>query len=127
MFVVEPMVTYITLYTSFIYALIFLILEVFPIVFEEQRGYGPVVSSLPFIGILVGVIAALPINMANQPRYIRAVQKNNGRAVPEARLPPLIVGGVLLSGGLFWFGWTAAPRFHWALPVVGAGKRLHPT
>lgn len=117
--------TYITLYVSFVYALIFLMLEVFPIVFEEQRGYGPVVSSLPFIGILVGVIAALPINMANQPRYIRAVIKNNGRAVPEARLPPLIIGGILLSGGLFWFGWTAAPRFHWALPVVAAGEKLH--
>lgn len=121
------MVTYITLYTSFVYSLIFLVLEVFPIVFREQRGYGPVVSTLPFLGILVGVVAALPINLANQPRYVRAVQKNKGRAVPEARLPPLIIGSVLLSGGLFWFGWTAAPRFHWLLPVVGAGTNFHST
>jgi hypothetical protein len=22
---------------------------------------------------------------------------------------------------LFWFGWTAAPRFHWIIPTIAAG------
>lgn len=121
MFVSEPMVTCITLYLSFVYALLFLTLEVFPIVFSEHRHYGPVVSTLPFLGIFVGVVAAVPINLLNQPRYKRAMKKNNNRPVPEARLPPMIIGGVLLSGGLFLFGWTAAPKYHWILPTIGGG------
>ncbi|KAK8118310.1 bicyclomycin resistance protein [Apiospora kogelbergensis] len=121
MFFTEPMVLCISLYASFIYGLLFLTLEVFPIVFREQRGFGPVVSTLPFLGLFVGVLTAMLINIANQPLYIRALERNEGRAVPEARLPPLILGQVLITTGLFWFGWTAAPAHHWALPVVAAG------
>ena len=116
------MVTSIALYASFVYGLLFLTLEVFPIVFRDERHFGQVVSSLPFLGLFVGVVFALVVNIANQPLYIKAVEKNKGRAVPEARLPPMIIGGVFFTTGLFWFGWTAAPRYSWASPVVAAGK-----
>ena len=114
----EPMVTSIALYASFVYALLYLTLEVFPIVFMQDRGYSLVVSTLPFLGLFVGVLFAVLINLANQPRYIRAVDANKGKPVPEARLMPMVMGGFLFSIGLFWFGWTAAPHFHWILPTV---------
>ncbi|KAF3761474.1 MFS general substrate transporter [Cryphonectria parasitica EP155] len=120
MFFTEPMLMYIAIYASFVYGLLFLTLEVFPIVFYEQRKWGLVVSELPFLGLFVGVLCAMFVNILNQPLYIRAMVKNNGRAVPEARLPPMIVGGFLFSIGLFWFGWTATPRYPWASPVVAA-------
>ena len=116
----EPMVTCITLYASFVYGILYLTLEVFPIVFEEIRGYKLVISTLPFLALFVGVLCAMAINLTNQSRYARIVDANKGRAVPEARLPPLLIGGVLFVIGLFWFGWTAAPRYHWALPVVAS-------
>lgn len=122
MLLTEPIVTCIALYASFVYGLLFLTLEVFPIVFHEQRRYGLVVSTLPFLGLLVGVTCALFVNVANQPLYARAVKKNGGRAVPAARLPPMVVGGVLFTAGVFWFGWTAAPGFPWPVPVVAAGE-----
>ena len=117
----EPMVTCIALYASFVYALLYLTLEVFPIVFSEHRHYSLVVSTLPFLGLFVGVCFALLINLANQPRYMRIVDQNAGRPVPEARLPPMLVGGLLFAIGLFWFGWTASPQYSWALPAVAAG------
>ncbi|KAI4122397.1 MAG: hypothetical protein LQ338_005844 [Usnochroma carphineum] len=117
----EPMVTCITLYASFVYGLLYLTLEVFPIVFEEIRGYKLVISTLPFLALFVGVLCAMAINLTNQPRYMRIVDQNKGKPVPEARLPPMLVGGVLFVIGLFWFGWTAAPRYHFMLPVVAAG------
>ena len=52
--------------------------------------------------VQVGVIAAVFINLANQPHYKRAVEKNKGRAVPEARLPPMMIGGWLFVIGIFW-------------------------
>ena len=117
----EPMVTCIALYASFVYALLYLTLEVFPIVFAENRHYSLVVSTLPFLGLFVGVCFALVINLSNQPRYMRIVDQNGGKPVPEARLPPMLVGGLLFAIGLFWFGWTAAPQYSWALPTVAAG------
>jgi DHA1 family multidrug resistance protein-like MFS transporter len=121
MFFTEPMLAFVAIYASFTYSLVYLTLEVFPIVFNEERKYPLVISMLPFFGILVGVICALIINFVNQPRYARAMKKNNGKAVPEARLPPMIIGGVFLSAGLFWFGWTADPKYTWALPTVASG------
>ncbi|CAK4033850.1 MFS general substrate transporter [Lecanosticta acicola] len=121
MLVTEPMVTAVAIYASFVYGILYLTLEVFPIVFRDMRGFGPVVSTLPFLGLFVGVLCAVAINLANQSFYAKAVAKNKGRAVPEARLPPMVVGGFLFTAGLFWFGWTAAPKYHWSIPVVAAG------
>ena len=122
MLLTEPMVTCIAIYASFIYGLLFFQLESFPVVFREERQYSPLVSTLPFLGLVVGVLLALAINFANQPLYAKAMTKNKGRAVPEARLPPMLLGGVFFSAGMFWFGWTAAPKYSWALPTVAAGK-----
>lgn len=121
MLTTEPMVTCIAIYASFVYGILYLTLEVFPIVFREMRGYSPVVSTLPFLGLFVGVLCAVGINLGNQSHYARAMARNHGRAVPEARLPPMLVGGVLFTTGLFWFGWTADPNYHSAFPVVAAG------
>lgn len=114
----EPMITAIAIYASFVYGLLYMTLEIFPIVFEEDRGWSPVLGGLPFLGLLVGVCSAVLINLQNQPQYRRAVEANKGRAVPEARLPPMIIGGWLFVIGLFGFGWTANPKIHWAVPTV---------
>lgn len=118
MLVTEPMVTCIAFYASFVYAILYLTLAIFPVVFVDQRGWSPVTASLPFLGLFVGVICALGINLGNQPRYIRKCRAAQGKPVPEARLPPLAVGAILMVIGLFWFAWTADPRYHWAIPVV---------
>lgn len=120
MLTTEPMVTCIAFYASFVYALLYLTLEVFPIVFLEGREWGLVVSTLPFLALFVGVLAALTVNLANQPRYARIVDQNNGKPVPEARLAPMVIGGVIFAIGLFWFGWTGAPNIPWPAPVVAA-------
>ena len=124
MLLTEPMVTCIALYASFVYGLLFLTLEVFPIVFLEHRSYGVVESILPYLGLFVGVVCAMLINLANQPQYIKAVKRNNDKAVPEARLPPMVVGGVCFTVGLFWFGWTAAPKYDVSLPIIAAGEHF---
>lgn len=116
------MITGLAIYASFVYGLVYFTLEAFPIVFEEKRGWSLLVSTLPFLGVLIGVFCALFVNIGNQPYYARAMQKNNGKPVPEARLPPMIIGGISLAGGLFWFGWTADPKIPWPVPVVAGGK-----
>lgn len=122
MLTTEPMVTCIAVYASFVYGILYMTLEVFPIIFREIRGWGLVVSTLPFLSLFVGVLFAVGINLANQSYYGKAMAKNGGRAAPEARLPPMLVGGVLFSTGLFWLGWTAEPEYHWILPVIAAGR-----
>lgn len=49
----------------------------------------------------------------------RQVSRAHGVAKPEQRLPPMIVGGVLLPIGLFVYGWTAQYHLHWIVPIIG--------
>ncbi|KAJ9664495.1 hypothetical protein H2198_000146 [Neophaeococcomyces mojaviensis] len=127
MLTTEPMVTCIAFYASFVYGVLYMTLEVFPIVFEEKHGLNNIVASCSFLGLFVGVICALSINLGYQPYYIRRVRTSGGKPVPEARLPPMAIGGVIFTVGLFWFGWTgnyssvniAAPLI--ATVFIGAG------
>lgn len=120
MLATEPIVTALAFYAAFVYALQFVSLEVFPIVYGEQRGWGPVTSTLPFLALFVGEFAAAAVCLGNQPRAIAAIEANGGRPAPEARIPPMIIGGVAFVVGLFWFGWTASPSIPWAASVVAA-------
>jgi hypothetical protein len=120
MLLVEPMVACIATYASFVFAVLYMTLEIFPIVYRERRGWGPVVSTMPMLSMLVGVIMAMGINLANQPRYIRAVDAAGGKPVPEARLLPMAAGGLLFVIGLFGFAWTAPPSVPWPPSVIFA-------
>lgn len=121
MLLVEPMVAAIATYASFVFGVLYMTLEIFPIVYREHRGWSALSSSLPFLGMLVGVLFAMVINISNQPRYIRAVEKAGGKPVPEARLLPMAVGGLLFVIGLFMFAWTAPKSVPWPASVVAAG------
>ena len=69
-----------------------------------------------FIGIMVGGAA----NIVNQQYYHRRYVANGRKAVPEARLPPMMVGSVFFAGGLFLFGWTSQKSTPWIAPCIGA-------
>ncbi|KAL4778609.1 major facilitator superfamily domain-containing protein [Aspergillus varians] len=116
----EPVVTCIAIYASFVYGAMYLTLEVFPIVFQEIRKWHPVVATLPFLALLIGVISSVGLNIWNQYRYNDIARNANGRAVPEARLPPMAFGAIFFVIGAFWFAWTAEPPHNWILPCLAA-------
>ena len=117
----EPTVTFVALYASFTYSILYFTLEAFPIVYQEIRGYNPLVGSLPFLAILVGVLVSTVIILAGQGYYYRKLQMSAEESVPEARTPPMLVGAILLPIGLFWFAWTAGnSRIHWIVPTIAA-------
>ncbi|KFY41334.1 hypothetical protein V494_03052 [Pseudogymnoascus sp. VKM F-4513 (FW-928)] len=114
-----PICLSVTIYSSFIYGTFYASLASFPIIFQETRGWNELVGSLPFIGVLVGIIMGAVLSGLNQKYYNRAYEANDFKAVPEARLPPMMIASVILSAGLFIIGWTAAPQLHWIAPVIG--------
>jgi hypothetical protein len=62
-----------------------------------------VVASLPFIALLIGIFCAAAINIYNNKYYFQKFKANNNRPVPEARLPPMMLGGFVFTAGLFIF------------------------
>lgn len=69
--------------------------------------------------MITGELIAFAAVILMNPRYVKKLQANNNVPVPEWRLPISMVGGVLFSAGLFWFGWSGySGKVHWIVPVL---------
>ena len=122
----EPIVLLITIYTAFIYGILYLFLEAYPIVFAQYRGINMAVATLPYIGLIIGVLIGCGIVIFFEPRYNRKLKENNNIPVPEQRLLPMMVGAVIFPIGLFWFAWTGNyPSIHCKSPITYTSQRLH--
>ena len=119
MITTEPILILITLYMAFIYGVLYLFFEAYPITFQEERGWNAGIGALPFIGITIGVvIGVIIITYTSNHRFKRKMQENGGKPIPEERLIAMIIGSFLLPIGLFWFAWTSNPNIHWAPQVI---------
>lgn len=113
-------------YVALTYGIQYLSFYSIPYTFRH-RGWPAQTASLPFLAMLLGIASAaasVSVFYAKwlQPRYIA-----RGRVLPEDRLPPIIVGSILLPIGLFWLAWTT--HAHWIAQVIpifffGAGVML---
>jgi MFS transporter, DHA1 family, multidrug resistance protein len=122
MLIFEPMIFLLTLYVSFVYGILYLLFSAFPIAYQEVRGWNNGVGALPFLAVTIGACLGCLIIILFIPRYQRKIIQANG-PVPEERLIPMMIGGILFPIGLFWFAWTSYPTISW-VPQVLAGIPL---
>jgi DHA1 family multidrug resistance protein-like MFS transporter len=119
MLITEPLLLAVTVYLSFIYGLLYCFLTAYALVFQGVYHMSPGLGGLPFFGMVVGLFAAGAYVILSNPSYNRRLDANNGIPVPEWRLPPVMIGGVLFAGGLFWFGWTGfTSDIPWIVPTL---------
>ncbi|KAF1940443.1 MFS general substrate transporter [Clathrospora elynae] len=118
MFIDEPILALMTAYMSFLYGIVYLLFEAFPVSFYDERGWSLGISQLPFGAFIVGIImGAGLIAYSSATNFTRAYIKY-GKVVPEERLPPMIIGAIALPIGLFWFAWTSNPNISWVPQVL---------
>jgi len=119
MLTTEPILIFVCTYNAFAYAVLYALFEVFPIAFAERRGWSPVVASLPFLSVLVGVFMAGAVNIVYSIKvYAPASVRFKGKVPPEYRLPPMIFGAMVFPIGFFWFAWTQDS--HWINQILAA-------
>ncbi|KAF2630983.1 MFS general substrate transporter [Macroventuria anomochaeta] len=115
----EPIVLLLSIYMAVIYGTLYMLFGAFPIVYQQSRGWSQGIGGLAFIGVAVGMIAAVTYSIWDNKRYNNAIKASpSGIAAPEARLPPALVGSVAMPIGLFWFAWTNSPSIHWIVSIM---------
>ncbi|KAL7272661.1 hypothetical protein RUND412_004519 [Rhizina undulata] len=115
----EPIIFLVSLYTAFVYGILYLFLTAYPIVFEEIRGFNLGVGALPYIGLVLGMMMGGLMVIAFQPWTNRRLEANNNIPIPEDRLVPAIIGSILFPIGIFWFSWAGNYRdVHWIVPTL---------
>lgn len=136
MLITEPIVFLVTLYTSFIYGLMYALLGAYPVVFQGIHGMNLGVGSLSFIGLIIGELLGGAFTLLGHSAYVKKLEANNNMPVPEWRLPAATLGGTVFTIGLFWlvpspsekrhrtnkcrrFGWTGFTKdIHWMAPIA---------
>ena len=101
----EPIVLALSIYMAFVYGLLYLMLTLYPIIFQRIHGMNPGVGGLPFFGMILGELFAGLYMLLIQPSYNRKLAANNNMPIPEWRMPPVIIGGSVFAVGQFWLGW----------------------
>ncbi|KAL5046760.1 hypothetical protein BDW71DRAFT_197409 [Aspergillus fruticulosus] len=122
LFTTQPILALLTLYQSFVYGVLFLFYQTYPIAFGEDRKWSTSLKYMPLLAIIVGVFAgSLGIIITNQVYTRHHSHAPDGTYIPESRLPPMIVGGIMVPIGIFWFAWTASPTaVSWASPICAS-------
>lgn len=98
--------------------ILYLFFGAFPLVFENNHGFNLWQTGLTFTGMTVGMTSAALTGKIWINIRENLIAKNEiatgieGKSEPEFRLPSVIAGSVLVSVGIFWFGWTSMSYVH---------------
>ncbi|KAG0686300.1 hypothetical protein C6P40_004560, partial [Pichia californica] len=116
----EPILFLISIYNAFIYGMLYLFLEAYPIVFAEGYGMVAGVAELPYFGLVIGQLLGGLYCIYSERSYNKKMREAGGKIIPENRLPPMIAGGIAFPIGLLWFCWTGNyhKTVHWIVPTV---------
>lgn len=109
----DPISLLCAIYISVVYCLLYMLFSIYPIVFQEKRGWNSGVGELPLIGTVVGAVIGGAYVFWDTHQNQKKV--NNGhQLVPEDRLPMAMIGGIAFPITMFWFAWTAEYNsIHW--------------
>lgn len=104
----EPITYYSAIYNGFIYGLVYLFNEAFPLVFGPGgHGFNTGEQGLCFLGLFIGPIIGALLHPLQERYYLKRVRQNDGKGVPEARMWMALAGTFMLPIALFWFAWTS--------------------
>lgn len=120
----EPAVFFANLYLGFVYALLYLFFESYPIVFGETYGFNLGEIGLAFLGQAVAAAITLPLYLFYLKYVVGKQFKLTGVMNPEDRLTIAIYGSVFIPISLFMFGWTSRESIHWVVPIIATGLFL---
>ncbi|KAL0934456.1 major facilitator superfamily transporter [Colletotrichum truncatum] len=115
----DPISFFCCLYSAVIFTLQFMLFTIYPIVFQDMRGWNPGVSQIPILGQAVGGVMGVFIIFADTKR--RRQKANSGKALlPEDRMILAMIGGVGFPIFMFWLSWSAQYNsVHWIVPTIG--------
>lgn len=105
----DPISFLVAIYYSVVYTMLYMLFSIYPIVFQQKRGWNAGVGELPLIGVVIGACLGglLLYLLSMRERRQTLTGDSHPAGDPESRLPAAMIGGVLFAITSFWFGWSA--------------------
>ncbi|KAF4496956.1 multidrug resistant [Fusarium agapanthi] len=110
-----------SLYVAIVYGVLYLMFSTFTFVFAQQYGFGTGTIGLAYLPTGIGMLFGTMTFGVMTDVVIKKKIEQNGKTVPEDRLPiwMTLPSGLLIVGALFWYGWAADQNVHWIVPMIG--------
>src|SRR5436190_11615417 len=116
----HPVTQYLSIYQVYLYGNIYILYAYFPTLLTERYHERVYIASLNFLSIGIGTAFAAEVTThINDWIYRFLTRRNGGKSCPEFRVPIMVPATVLLTIGLFWYGWSAQVHLHWIMPNFG--------
>ena len=117
----QPIIQTLVLYMAFLFGVMYIVLTTLSTLWAEQYGEPVGIAGLNYISLGIGYVIGTQSTARLNDHIYRRLKKRSGRDVgkPEFRLPLLVPSAVLVSAGLFWYGWSANTHLHWIMPNIG--------
>ncbi|KAE8146582.1 major facilitator superfamily domain-containing protein [Aspergillus avenaceus] len=120
LFTTQPIITIVAVYMGYLFGTTYLLLATFPVVWTELYGENLGIAGLNYISIAIGSFSGIVLNAIFIDRIYRHLKdRNNGSGCPEFRTPTIFIGSLMITVGLFWYGWSVQGHIHWIMPNVG--------
>ncbi|KAH5732638.1 hypothetical protein HBI18_086540 [Parastagonospora nodorum] len=116
----EPLVLFTCLYLSYAYAIFYIYLQSYPIIFTGIYSFNRGENGLAFLPIGVGAVISAGMYLSWDAILMRAQRLQRPWAANEEmrRLPLACVAGPFFVISSFWLGWTAREDVHWIVPAL---------
>ncbi|KAJ6188225.1 hypothetical protein N7519_003133 [Penicillium mononematosum] len=135
----EPIVSFTSLYLSFVYGILFLFFQAYPIIFKGIYGLSNGLSGLAFIPsgfpvqilpkkirkthsttVIFGSFLGLCVALVYASYHNKAVAAGQSWCSVEEyrRLPLACIGAPSIVVALFWLGWSSYKSIHPAVPMM---------
>lgn len=114
----DPISFLVAIYLSVVYALLYMLFTIYPIVFQQKRGWNSGVGELPLLGTVIGAAIGGLIVFYVSSKDAKKMAAGH-KSVPEDRLPVAMIGGILFPVTMFWLAWTGEYNsVPWIVPTL---------
>ncbi|KAL1959168.1 hypothetical protein VTO42DRAFT_2673 [Malbranchea cinnamomea] len=116
----EPIVGVVSLYLAYVYGILYLFFQGYPLIFKEVYGMGPGIEGLAYLPIGLGsVFSSITVILWDGHVRKKEAKEPDFKISSEYhRLTLAAIGGPLMVASLFWLGWTARKSIHWISPIL---------
>ncbi|KAK3078329.1 hypothetical protein LTS18_007787, partial [Coniosporium uncinatum] len=113
-----------TLWISLVWGILFIFQSSVLQTFTANYGFATFQTGLIQLAISAGAVTGTVLNPIQDRLYLQSKKRNKegpSYPIPEARLYFSVLGSLLFSAGLFWYGWSSYPDVPWIVPTLGNG------
>ncbi|KAG9311883.1 major facilitator superfamily domain-containing protein [Chiua virens] len=111
----EPLVQSFSVWCGFIWGVVYCLLEAITPMFQSVYGFNVRQCGYVYVTSCIGAVIGALANLYQDKLY----RKHFPQKKQEARLYVVCVAALFLPIGMFIFAWTASPKIHWIVPIIG--------